>query len=73
MTLVRLSLAGYSDTALGWRAQKGIELSHWCRSQGLDLGSDYEWSFQRSMNELHFKFKDPAFASFFSLKFHSVS
>jgi hypothetical protein len=68
LTLVRLSLAGYSDTTLGWRAQKGIELSHWCRSQGLDLGSDYEWSFQRSMDELHFWFRDPVMATFFNLK-----
>lgn len=68
MTLVKINLANFKDTALGWRAQKGVELSNWCRQQGLNLGTDYTWSFEHKIDELHFCFLDPAFASFFSLR-----
>ena len=72
MNLVVIDLHGVRNTALGWRAQKGVELSHWCRQQGLHLGIDYTWSFQHQSNELHFEFQDPAFATFFSLKWSPV-
>ena len=68
MTLVKIDLGIYKDTALGWRAQKGVELSHWCRTQGLNLGIDYEWRFQHEINQLWFSFQDPAWASLFALK-----
>lgn len=68
MTLVKINLDNYNDTALGWRAKKGVELSHWCREHGLDIAIDYTWSFEHAINELHFEFKDAAFASFFALK-----
>lgn len=68
MTLVIIDLNQFKDTALGWRAQKGVDLSHWCRQQGLDIGNHYTWSFRHEINQLHFEFKDPAFATFFSLR-----
>ncbi len=71
MTLVKIDLAKFHSQDLGWRAQFGVQLSHWCRLQGLHLGSDYEWSFMHKQNQLHFKFQDASFASFFALKWSS--
>ena len=68
MTRVTVNLNKFNETALGWRAQKGVELSHWCRQQGLQLGIDYTWSFEHQINELHFSFADSTVASFFALK-----
>jgi hypothetical protein len=68
MTLVKIDLSKFHNKELGWKAQMGVDLSHWCRKQGYHLGSDYEWSFRHDIDELHFSFKDPALASFFALK-----
>jgi hypothetical protein len=37
-------------------ANNAIEMSIWCRQQGLIIGTDYSWSFNPEDNEIVFKF-----------------
>lgn len=37
-------------------ANSAIEMSIWCRQQGLTQGIDYNWSFNPDDNEIEFRF-----------------
>jgi len=49
---------------------RGIEMSYWCRDQGLVRDKDYDWAFSTQRKELHFRFFDHAetFATLFTLR-----
>jgi hypothetical protein len=50
-------------------ANNAIEMSIWCRQQGLIIGTDYSWSFNPEDNEIVFKFygDSESWATMFSL------
>ena len=50
-------------------ANNAIEMSIWCRHQGLIIGTDYTWSFNPEDNEIVFKFYEnsESWATMFSL------
>jgi hypothetical protein len=37
-------------------AMWAIELSNWCKEQGLVHGRDYDWAFMNTIKEIHFRF-----------------
>ena len=50
-------------------ANNAIEMSIWCRQQGLIMGTDYTWSFHPDDNQIVFKFYEnsESWATMFSL------
>ncbi len=70
MILVVLNLKNHERPEFGWRGGLGIELSRWCKENGLIHGIDYDWALITEKKELHFKFygDHQSFASMFALK-----
>ena len=70
MILLKLKLDHHDCNEFGWRGNLGIELSQWCKDNGLVRDKDYDWALITAKNEIHFRFfgDDPSFASMFALK-----
>jgi hypothetical protein len=51
-------------------ANNAIEMSIWCRQQGLIQNTDYNWSFNPDENEIEFRFHgaSESYATMFSLR-----
>ena len=56
MKLVVLPFSDHQRLAVN----SAIEMSHWCKGHGLDLGRDYDWSFMSADKEIHFRFYNQA-------------
>jgi hypothetical protein len=48
---------------------RAIEMSQWCKDNGLVHSKDYDWSFMRGQRQIHFRFysDDESRASMFAL------
>lgn len=48
-----------------------IQLSDWCKDQGLIMGLDFEWSVQKDDEQIMFKFMNAGekYSTIFALKF----
>lgn len=51
-------------------AQAAIEMSYWCKDQGLVRDIDYDWAFMTNKKEIHFRFYNgnDSYATLFALK-----
>ena len=59
------------SSASGWTASSlGIEMSRWCKEQGLMSGRDFDWAYHPEDYTVNFIFYGEAesFASLFALK-----
>lgn len=63
------------EVVVPWRDQMNganysVQLSRWCKDQGLVDGIDYHWAFVPNERKTIFHFEDSAeqYASFFALK-----
>lgn len=72
MIVVTLVLTNKPEgmSILGWRSNKGIEISRWCREHELMLDRDYDWRFAPGDNMLQFRFhnENESFASLFAIR-----
>ena len=68
--VIRIELA-WKDQRDG--ANRSIELSRWCKEQGLIDREDYNWQFKPSEQVTVFYFEDSAesFATLFALKWNN--
>ena len=63
------------SSASGWTASSlGIEMSRWCKEQGLMSGRDFEWAYHPEDYTVNFTFygESESFASLFALKWTST-
>jgi hypothetical protein len=66
---MKLVVIPYEHT-LGKATHQAIEMSYWCRDQGLEREKDYEWAFMQRNKEIHFRFFDhcESYATLFTLR-----
>ena len=58
-----------------WDAsERGIDMSRWCKEQGLVAGRDFEWAYNPQDYTVNFTFygESESFASLFALKWTST-
>jgi hypothetical protein len=70
MILLKLNLNKATMPNAGWRAGLGVEMSQWCRDQGLERDKDYTWAYMSELHEIHFKFfgDNENFSTLFGLR-----
>jgi len=58
----------YKDAQL-YASKRAIEMSNWCKENGLVHSKDFDWSFMGNLKEIHFRFysDDESRATMFAL------
>ena len=58
----------YTDAQLH-ATKRAIEMSNWCKENGLVHSRDYDWAFMNQLREIHFRFysDDESRATMFAL------
>jgi hypothetical protein len=65
MIIVKIA---YTDAQLH-ATKRAIEMSNWCKDNGLVHSKHFDWSFRHQLNEIHFRFysDDESLATMFAL------
>ncbi len=68
--LVKIKTTELHKRQISGQADFAIELSRWCKNNGLKYGVDYEWALDSAAREVHFKFfgEGEMMATVFSLR-----
>jgi hypothetical protein len=65
MIIIKIPYLGATNIA----ARRAIEMSNWCKENGLVHSKHFDWSFRHQLKEIHFRFysDDESLATMFAL------
>lgn len=65
-----ISIPWIEDSSPGAKAQRALEMSAWCKEQGLENNLDYDWYYEPSFRSTKFRFygTGESFVTMFALR-----